>query len=236
MKPSQFFRGDVIRVILCGLAAGMILLVVWQKLMRGSGPRHVVSPSITNAQDETRSSAETRTPLQLPVDPRPEVQLLYKMAMAANLYDFNPQIVGIRTNAKPKLIDVGTPTHGACLAGGRLERLYSYYNGSDTRRKPEAANQWYRCTGKWSEVAAITETLEILRRLGDSEALAAIVGGRQKCEAYPLRVTTPDGNQMEVTPFYKVELSDKNGRTVVQAEFRMGTNGPAGLTDWYCWP
>ncbi len=234
MKSPQFFR---VSVILCCFAVGMTLLVLlWQQPQKREQPPHGRPTGVlTNEEAAGQSTAETRK-LQLPDDPRPEVQLLYRMAVAANLYNFNPEILGIRTNTKPKTIDVGTPTHGACIAGGRLERLYSYYDGSDTRRKPEAANDWYQSTGKWSEQAAIIETLEILRRLNDTEALDAISGGGQKCEAHSLRVTARDGKQVEVTPFYRVELSNVNGRNVVQAEFRIGTNGPVGLTDWYCWP
>lgn len=234
MKSPQCVR---VSVILCCFAVGMTLLVLlWQQSQRREvfQPGRPASP-LANEQAAVQSPAVTRK-VQLPDDPRPEVQLLYRMAVAANLYNFSPEIVGIRTNTKPKIIDIGTPTHGACIAGGRLERLYSYYDGSDTRRKPEGANDWYHCTGKWSEQAAIIETLEILRRLNDTEALNAIAGGGQKCEAYPLRIATPEGKQVEVIPFYRVELSNVNGRNVVQAEFRIGTNGPVGLTDWYCWP
>ena len=51
-----------------------------------------------------------------------------------------------------------------------------------------------------------------------------------------MRVKTPAGDTVTVTPFPTVRLYDKTGRVRVKAEYRMGTNGPAGLTRWFYMP
>ena len=173
---------------------------------------------------------------QFPDDPRTEVQLLYKLAKAADFYDFNPEIIYHKNNDRPRMIDLGTPTHGATITRGLVDRAYSYYAGSDTRRKPEAANDWYQCTGKWSKEEAIAKTFKILERLGETSVLAKLYEGRGECESVEFSVLKPDGEQIKVTPFYNVALFDKSGRRIVRVEYRMGTNGLAGLTDWHYWP
>jgi hypothetical protein len=72
--------------------------------------------------------------------------------------------------------------------------------------------------------------------LGQSDALAQVTNGTHEYEAVEFDLRSPDGKIVKAAPFRKVTLNNPSGRMVVEAEFRMGTNGPAGVTSWYCWP
>jgi len=178
---------------------------------------------------------------KFPADSRPEVQTFYRFAEAANLYNFDPKIIALVTNDSPSLIDLGTPTHGASIfggtggVGGKLHNVHSYFEGSDDRRKPEVADLWYQCTGTWTEAEAVAETYEILRKMGENELLKRLQAvNKHEFRNENYHVQTPDGKTIMVTPFPQVILYDETGGVSVKAEFRMGPNGPAGLTRWFC--
>jgi hypothetical protein len=121
------------------------------------------------------------------------------------------------------------------------ERMDLVRSGMDSSGAPMDTNRtasrlFYQCTGKWTKEAAIAETIGILERLGDRQKLDMIKGGTHEVDMDSLTVRAPDGNQIEVTPFYTVHLKDAGGDDRVRAQFRMGTNGPAGLVDWWNWP
>lgn len=176
---------------------------------------------------------------KFPPDNRSEVQTLYQFAKVANLYNFDPKIIAFLTNDNPSLIDIGTPTHGVSFFGrgkirGKLHLVASNYDGSDDRAKPDVAKQWYQCTGTWTEVEAVAATYEILLKMGETNLVNELKGfNEHEFENYEYNVETPDGRKITVTPFPRVTLY-KGGNVSVRAEFRMGTNGPVGLTRWFC--
>ncbi len=230
MKPVKSVSGCAIILL---LAAGVALLLRQGKMDSLRSPSRQQPASAINP---TPPAAALRLPPRsFPDDPRPEAQLFYRLAAAANFYNFDPLISYQLTNERPKSLDLGTSSQQASIMGGKIDLAYSYYDGSDTRRKPEAARQWYTCTGKWTEAEAVTETLEILKRLNDTTTLSEL-SGRHEYEAVELEVPTPRGEKVKVTPFHRVTLFDTNGTPRVDAEFRMGTNGTVGVTRWHCWP
>jgi hypothetical protein len=174
-------------------------------------------------------------------DPRPAVRKFAEFAAVANLYDLDPQIVGYiaQTNQHGRVSVVfDTPTHTVSVKSDRMD-LVRHGTASTVAhmdRNHMAIRQWYQCTGTWSEEAALKETIAILERLGDAEALAQIQGGKHEVVAPRSTVRDPNGNQVQVTPFYRVRLKNEKGRDVIRAEYRMGSNGPAGLVDWWNWP
>lgn len=164
-------------------------------------------------------------------DDRPEVQALYRFANAAKIFNFNPEIIACQTNQKMRLMELATPTHDVEIVRGFTWFLASREDGSDTRANPAAVKDWYQCTGTWNEKAAVEETLAILKRLGREEIAGRLAEGSYEYEADSVRVLTPDGESVEVTPFAKIKL--KSDSIVLHAQYRMGTNGPAGLTRWF---
>lgn len=187
---------------------------------------------------EKAGGHERPVPKPAEQDDRPAVQRLYAAAEALRLYNFDPHIIGYRTETSPYRKDwlyevVTTRTHVAQFINDRLIAVNSLYDGSDTRRKPEARNEWYQATATWSEDEAVKETLGILQRLGATNALAEVQGGRHDFQAAPMRVNTPHGETMHVIPFPTVRLYDTNGSLRVLAEFRMGPTGVLGVTEWF---
>ncbi len=178
-----------------------------------------------------------RNEISFPLDERPEVQVLYAFAQKANLYNFDPQVVHHWTNQRPSMIVLETPTHFVGEMGGKIHKINSFYDGSDERARPEVKNQWYQCAGKWTEEEAVGETFDILRRTGETALLAELLeANKYRYDNEKMRVKTPSGDTVTVTPFLRVSLYDKRGVMRVQAEYRMGTNGPVGLTMWFCLP
>jgi hypothetical protein len=185
---------------------------------------------------------ESNDPLRaLHEDPRPEVQKFAQLAAVANLYNLDPTIVGwiARTNRNGKVSVVfDTPTHTVSVMGDRMNLVRSGMDSSvahmDTNNT--AATRFYQCTGTWTEEAAIKEAISILERTGDEKKLAMIKNGKHEVDAERLPARDPNGNQVEVTPFYTVHLKDETGEDRVRAQFRMGSNGPVGLVDWWNWP
>ena len=165
-------------------------------------------------------------------------QLLKQFSQAARIYNFQPEVIGHREEKHPKRRDwwaviIQTPSHAAQVINGRLVSINSLYDGSDTRRKPEAVNEWYKATAKWTKEEAIQETLSILGRLGDATTLNDVAQGSQEFRADLITARTPDGNMVQVAPFPTIWLRDSEGVGRVEAEFRMGPTGVLGITKWF---
>jgi len=189
---------------------------------------------------------ETAKPLaieDLPLHVKVAATELTRLAAAAKLYNYNGQITGFREDKHPLRkgitnLVIETPTHGASFINGRMDLVFSLYDGSDERRKPAVVSEWYKCTGAWTKEEAIQEALAILQRWGDTETLQAVLPGKKEYRATEMGniARTPDGQRTTVRPFPKVDLYDTNGTRRVGIEFRMGSTGVAGVTRFWRWP
>jgi hypothetical protein len=122
------------------------------------------------------------------------------------------------------------------LADAALLRLFeSLYDGYDTRRNPDAVNSWYQSTGKWSEAAAVGETL----RLMEAMKMPTNQVARHRFRASAITVKNPSGNDVRVTPFYTVQMcnaTDDDYSYFLGVQFRIGAEPPARVTRWESWP
>jgi hypothetical protein len=130
-----------------------------------------------------------------------------------------------------------TKTHLAefFTKGLKEPRLHNFIATEDAsnpvlppKEKVEAQRQWYKATSKWTEDAALAETLRIVSALQMPIAVA-----KHEVKAPRFRTKNPQGEMVEVTPFYSVELFNAAGHRLVSAEFRMGESGPGQLTTWW---
>lgn len=146
--------------------------------------------------------------------------------------------VGIRSGSYYSTFYCGTlDTNGTHInpslpSGPLFNKLASLYEGTDTRRKPEAMNDWYRSTGKWSESEAIGQTLRLAQALGHQTNRVA----RTEVVAVPMHVKDPSGAEVVVTPFYKVDLYTTDDSRLLGVEYRVGTEPPGKVTEWFNWP
>lgn len=156
------------------------------------------------------------------------------LARAAKLFNFDSSVTGFRveTNRAGWHVVYNTPTHVVDVMRGRLNKLMALNDNSSPRDRA-AVKRWHECTARWSEADAVQETKAILTRLGETETLKDIATGRHEYQAVEITVGTPDGQKIKVAPFPTVRLYDANDVLRVKAEFRMGSNGMAGLTDWF---
>ena len=224
------------QIALAFLPLGLIVCVFLLWLGLNSVHRNTSEPargSVTTSKSSPRMPATVMVPITnaLPKDDRPEVKTLYNFANEISLYNFNPEIIVCQTNQKFREMEVATPTHSAEIVRGFVFSLHSHYDSSDTRGHTNAMKEWYKCTGTWPEKDAVRETLDLLRRLGRTGVADVLAGGPHEFEAEPIRVPTPDGRMVKVTPFATIHFHE--GNNVLQAEYRMGSNGPAGLTRWF---
>ena len=135
-----------------------------------------------------------------------------------------------RTNYHGKVLQFYTDKHSWNIENGKVSSFASYFDGSDTRRNPDAEKTWYQGTAPWSKEEAVKETLSILKTLGREVPELSKV----QYDADPIIVSDPQGHKVTVTPFHNVVLWDTNGAPYVIAEFRMGSSGPGRLTHWNC--
>lgn len=178
---------------------------------------------------------------QLREDTRPEVRLFAELAAVANFHNLDTHVVEFeaKTNRYGAVrVTFSTPTHIVDVAGGKVMKAASGMDSVTAHMDTNhiAMKSWYQCTGTWTKEAAIRETVGILERLGDQKKLEMIKNGKHEARAEELNVRDPNGQSVQVTPFYTVSLLDEKGDRVVGAQFRMGSNGPAGLVDWWNWP
>lgn len=199
-------------------------------------------PWWTSGQDRTpyilrsrRDNGYNYEEAYFPTNDYAQAQMLREFAVAARLYRFDPTISYYRSNTTSlDRVGLETPTHSALFVRGVLRTVESFYDSSDTDNKAQVVKQWYQCTGTWSEAAAIKETRDILRRLEKTNTLADVLAGWHEYKAEEVIVRQPDGKKVKVTPFPVVRMFHKDGALRVRVEFRMGTDGPAGVTCWYC--
>ncbi len=119
------------------------------------------------------------------------------------------------------------------LQDGNLLTLFEcLYDGSDTRRKPEAANEWYLSSGQWSKEEAVAESLRLAQAIGHQTNRVA----RHEVVAVPLTLKDPAGATVKATPFYKVDLYTDDDSRLLGVEYRMGKEPPGKVTRWFNWP
>lgn len=132
-------------------------------------------------------------------------------------------------DAKGKHINPSLPS------GALLRSFYSLHDSSDTRRNPEAMSSWYKSTGTWSEVEAVSETFRLMQRLGIPTNQVV----RYRYEPSTLTVQTPDGSKVRVTPFHTVAMcksSDDDYSSFLELEYRIDEKPPGRVTRWHSWP
>jgi len=121
--------------------------------------------------------------------------------------------------------------------GPLLNLFYSLYDGSDTRRKPEAADEWYRSTGEWSEEEAVAQTMTLLDQLGIPASRIL----KHRFRPSTLTVKNPAGESVRVTPFYRVDVYDKpevgeDAPGFLHVEYRIDQSPPGKVTRLFIWP
>ena len=205
--------------------------------MPGSG--YVKLPPTTNAPLEPAPviAPKFSNLTNWPNDSRPEVKVFYQFAKAANLYKFEPTVTYDKAEEFPLFRKaIGTSTHEAQM-DTRTQRIVSFYSYRDRSASvtdfPGVTEEWKSGTGKWNEEQMIDKTFQILRELGYAETLAATSRGYRHFNPEPWRITLLDGQFQIIYPFAKVILYDEAGNRRVIAEYRMGSDGPVGLVDWY---
>ncbi|MCI0744404.1 MAG: hypothetical protein L0Y58_03260 [Verrucomicrobia subdivision 3 bacterium] len=137
-----------------------------------------------------------------------------------------------RVGPKARMV-LATKTHLAEIDRHNLLRFfYATYDRSNPVAEPEAKQEamrkWSQATGKWSPEEALAETYRIMERLGIRFKVS-----RYDVDAPKLRMKNPQGDTVEVTPFYMIKLYDTNDSMVIDAEFRIGELGPGRLTMWW---
>jgi hypothetical protein len=130
-------------------------------------------------------------------------------------------------------ITLATKTHLAEIdRHNNLRFFYATYDRSNPVALPEAKREamknWYQATGKWSPEEALAETYRIMERLG-----IRIKVGRYEVDAPRWKAKNPQGDTVEVTPFYMVKLYSTNDSMIIDAEFRVTESGPGRLTMWW---
>lgn len=224
----------------------LILCVAWLKWHRnGDDPK----PSLVIKQDtlvkpdgqalgQPSADDSDLAPVAVPDNCRSAVQSLYRFAAMAPLYKFDPQLSGARAETSRHRSDwvsvvVQTRSHVAQIINGKIISLNSLYNGSDTRRRPEAVDDWHKATGTMSEAEAITQTVGLLEKLGENKTLEELKGGTNEFRAESVSVKDANGERVRVVPFRTLWLYDRAGSGRVETEFRMGPTGSLGITKWF---
>ena len=223
--------------VLTALFGGMLLLIHPHPTPVSSVERSITNAPLAQAHLKTLTNEALGATNKWPDDPRPAAQQFFQFAKAAQLYHFDPVVTYYKEELPTnhgKIINVGTSTHETEILGGNLINAYSYRDRSHSSDDyPEVMKEWYLCTGTWTEKEAVDETLAILQRLGDTETLRAVQIGRHEYHNGRYPATTPTGERVMVYPFPTVRLFDSSNHLRVIAEYRMGTNGPVGLVDWF---
>ena len=125
---------------------------------------------------------------------------------------------------------------GTALPDGALLNLFaSLYDGSDTRRNPEANKSWYQSTGTWTEQEAVSETFRLMEQL-DIPTNQVV---SHKFHGSSVGVEDLSGNKVRVTPFYTVQMSKDaadEDNSFLNVEYRIDQNPPGKVTRLFCWP
>lgn len=226
------------------LAAALIILFLWLRRTKSERAGESAPTSLTAAQDASNPAIRTTGNLSAASQQAggsgtnsvldESISKAAALSRAAKLFNFDPSVTGFRaeTNRAGWHVVYNTPTHVVDVMRGRLNKLMALSDNSSPRER-EAIKRWHECTARWSEADAVQETKAILTRLGETGTLKDIASGRHEYQAVEITVSTPDGQKIKVAPFPTVRLYDANDVLRVKAEFRMGSNGVAGLTDWF---
>lgn len=233
-----------------GIILGLGLLVTVLLIM---GRRHPqTTPEETERPDQTTNFPAAITGSETPVasgsnsiatgivvhtSQEAVAQLLSDFAAVAKLYDFNPTVTNysrrLPGRGKTEVIIANTPTHIAQIYNGRLSKIQSQIGGSDTRRDPSAEANWYSGPVVWSDQDAIAETMRILQAIGATQTFSAVRDGKKEVMADETRIRQADGSVTRAVPFKTVRLHNQDGVMLVEAEYRMGPTGSAGLSMWF---
>jgi len=231
--------------IVVGLAVIVIILVLWLNRREEVSFPVVVNDKATNeivapTEEKKPARVEQQQSTKSTNVPPKFIAEVNRFIAAANpfggLKEIKPEEV-LGVNNDGGRFTFATKTHLAefFTKGLKEPRLHNFIATEDAsnpvlppREKVEAQRQWYKATGKWSEDAALAETLRIVSALQ-----MPIVVAKHEAKAHKFRLKNPQGEMVEVTPFYSVELFDAAGHRLVSAEFRMGESGPGQLTTWW---
>ncbi len=187
---------------------------------------------VANPEPESADAS----PVVLTLAAQQASEKVLELTRAAKFYKYDPTILAYQeqTNRNGHYVVFSTPSHAAQVLNGKVLKMMSFHDNSNAdARDPDAAKSWYQCTGTWSEEEAVNETLELLKRLQDTNTLNAVAAGRREFKAVPISVTTPGGEKVRVSPFPTVRLYDADNILRVKAEYRAGATGVVGLTDWF---
>ena len=184
-------------------------------------------------------------PANWPDDPRPQVKALYAFAQTTKAYKFDPTVSSVGDSKSARGVGFfDTPTHLADVDAEtqRLSKFSSKFDRLGSMAAySDATDDWGDATGKWNQSQIVGETFRILRELGltYADTLQAVSKGRSEVKLHEWRIKTADGQLKLIYPFATVKLygpnvsGDANQPPRVSAQFRMGSNGPVGLVDWF---
>lgn len=222
-----------------GLLIGALLVILLSGILQWMRPRSKKEPATSNRQVSVASVLTNKTPtlaaktnlIEVPPGLIAELNRFIALARPYGLEGpITPVDITYVTNHPKNEVIFETKTHLAEFFGTRLHHFLAMHDMSnpvaDPETKKEAMNKWYQATAPWTEKEALEETHRILERLG-------IRASWEKQESRPFTITVrnPQGEAVQVTPFYSVTLEGPKG--TIMAEFRMGQSGRGRLTEWF---
>ena len=213
-----------------------VAIAVWFIFKRSAGTARlnltnaVAGAAPTNAAPDPTSQTNS-APAQMPAELLSEVTRFIAIAQPFGLdRPIKPEDIIGSTNYPKNQVVFETKTHTLEFFGKRLHHFLANLDMSnpvgDDHALHNGMKTWYQATAKWTEQEALAETLRILQQLGIQATWE-----KQEAKPFPITVKNPQGESVDVIPFYKVTLEGPRG--TVMAEFRMGQSGPGRLTEWF---
>jgi hypothetical protein len=188
----------------------------------------------TNVPAQTTPGASTNA-VEVPAVFLTEVN---KFIVAAQPYGLDGPIaagnvIGVSDDQRRFMLETKTHLADFFTKGRKIPQLHHFIATQDASNpvaepeaKREAMKKWYLATAPWTEQEALAETHKILERLG-----IRTTWDTQEAKPASIVVKNPQGQDVQVTPFYNVKL--KGAKGTIMAEFRMGQSGPGRLTEWF---
>lgn len=224
-KPKQ---------VVCFLAVGGLLLVVFFVLMRKPAPSPASAPASGSNSPAPAAASRTSAPSAAPVVPPGEAAKPFLPAVNQWLAAARPcgldrsltpdDIRAVQTNRNGRIITVWTAAHRFEFHGDRLRLFQDMNECSFSRRNPRGRESWTQSPAPWTKDEATAEALAIMRRLGNNYTPPAV-------EHRDLSQPTERG--VRPAPFHKLVFLDTNNTPIFSAEFRMEAAGPGRLTYWF---
>jgi hypothetical protein len=213
-----------------------VAIVVWLVFKRSPTTPQVTLTNAAAGLEPTNalppSTSETNSaPVKMPAELLSEVNRFIAVARPFGVDQpiKSEDIIG-STNYPKNQVVFETKTHTLEFFGKRLHHFLANLDMSNPVGDDDALRNGmktlYQATAKWTEQEALAETLRILQQLGIEATWE-----KQEAKPFPITVKNPQGEKVDVIPFYKVTLEGPQG--TVMAEFRMGQSGPGRLTEWF---